>query len=86
MRKLIVEISDTLHDSLKKTAAMNSVTIKEIVITLIDNFLEKKKSRPVTNTGFCGKWKDERSAKQIINDIKTHRKWMLEQPGKTKKM
>lgn len=86
MGKLIVEISDELHDNLKKTAALNGITIKEITIALLDNFLKKQKLHHSSTTGFCGKWQDDRTAKQIIKDIKAHRKWMISQSKKIKKI
>ena len=86
MGKLIVEISDELHDNLKKTAALNGITIKEITIALLDNFLKKQKLPHFSITGFCGKWQDERTAEQIIKDIKAHRKWMISQSKNTKKI
>lgn len=86
MGKLIVEISDELHDNLKKTAALNGITIKEITIALLDNFLKKQKLPHSSITGFCGKWQDERTAEQIIKDIKAHRKWMISQSKNIKKI
>ena len=75
MSKLIVEISDKIHNELKKTAANHGITLKEIVTSLIDNFLVEQNTKHYTDSGFCGKWEDSRSAKQIIDDIKSHRKW-----------
>ncbi len=58
MRKLIVEIPDKLHESLKREASLNKKTIKEIVINLITNYLATNRKSKLKETGFCGKWED----------------------------
>jgi len=76
MGKLIVEIPDNLHENLKRNAALNKKTIKEIIINLITNYLAQNRKSELKETGFCGKWKDQRSPEEIISDIKSHRRWL----------
>lgn len=77
MGKLIVEIPDEIHGELKRKALSDQKTLKEIITRLIQDYLSGtiKKSSAKKSTGFCGKWEDQRSAKEIIADIKTHRQW-----------
>ena len=77
MGKLIVELPDEIHGELKKKATMDNKTLKEIVTNLIKKYLSglQEKTKPKRETGLCGSWEDERSADEIIRDIKTHRKW-----------
>ncbi len=77
MRKLIVELPDEIHGELKKKATMDNKTLKEIVTNLVNKYLsrEQEQIRIKKKTGLCGSWEDDRSAEEIIRDIKIHRKW-----------
>jgi hypothetical protein len=77
MGKLIVELPDEIHGELKKKAAVNHKTLKDIITELIHEYLYTHEKHVPTKkmTGLCGSWDDERTAEEIIRDIKTHRKW-----------
>jgi len=76
MGKLVVELPDEIHEAIKRKAALSNKTIREIVISLLNDYLSREgKTEKLQETGFCGKWEDERTAEEIISDIKSHRKW-----------
>lgn len=80
MGKLIVELSDEVHRELKKKAADNHKTIKDIITGLVDKYLHiAEKQMAAKETRLCGAWDDERTAEEIIKDIKAHRKWFAKQ-------
>lgn len=78
MRKLIVELPDEIHRELKKNAAINNKTLKEIITELIQEYIHSREKAVLAEkeTGICGSWDDERTPDEIIRDIKTHRKWL----------
>ncbi len=80
MGKLIVELPDEMHSELKKKAATDHKTLKDIITELIDEYLYSpaKPSPSKKKTGLCGSWSDKRSADEIIKDIKSSRKWFTE--------
>ena len=75
MSKLIVELPQELHESLKRRSALEGKTIKVIVTDLVHAFLSIRSAGDIKNTGFCGAWKDSRSAAAVLKDIKSHRSW-----------
>lgn len=77
MGKLIVELPDEIHGELKKKAAISHRTLRDIITGLIHQYLSAPEKRAMAKkaTGLCGKWEDERTADEIIKDIKAHRKW-----------
>lgn len=79
MRKLIIELPDAIHGELKKKATTDNKTLKEIVTNLISRYLSGAVEQKTTkkNTGLCGSWEDNRSAEEILKDIKIHRKWFV---------
>jgi hypothetical protein len=79
MSKLIVELPDELHGELKKKAINDQKTIKEVITELIYEYISSPKNQTSAkrNTGLCGSWEDERTADEIIKDIKTHRRWFM---------
>lgn len=81
MGKLIVELPDEVHGELKKKAAADRKTLKDIISGLIHEYLyaPKKHVPTIKKTGLCGGWSDERTADEIIKDIKTHRRWFTRQ-------
>ncbi len=76
MEKLIVELSKKIHEDLKKKAATEQKTIKDIITELIHEYLYTHEKHIPTKekTGLCGSWDDERTAEEIIRDIKSHRR------------
>lgn len=77
MGKLIVELSEELHKELKKTAAINHRTIKDVVTDLVEDYLSRsEENQDLEETGLCGKWEDTRTAEEIIADVKAHRDWL----------
>jgi len=71
MGKLVVELPDEIHEAIKRKAALSNKTIREIVIGLLNDYLSREgKTEKLRETGFCGKWEDERTAEEIIS-----RKW-----------
>lgn len=82
MGKLIVELSDELHEELRKIAVANRRSLKDIVTALIASYLSHTKHdgnrREVEETGFCGSWEDERTAEKIIADIRAKRRYFRE--------
>ncbi len=80
MGKLIVELPDEIHGELKKKAAISHKTLKNIITGLIHQYLSASEKKAAKNkTGLCGRWEDERTADEIIKDIKAHRKWFVRQ-------
>jgi len=76
MGKLIVELPDEVHGELKKKAATDHKTLKDIITGLIHEYLSaQEKQLSAKKTNLCGSWDDERTAKEIIEDIKAHRRW-----------
>lgn len=83
MTKLIVELPEEIHKELKRKALLHHRTIKEVVTDLLEEFLSRKgEGGEMTETGFCGRWEDKRSAGAIIADIKSHRAWFGKKGGK----
>lgn len=79
MGKLIVELPAELHVQLKKQAAADHKTLKVIVTSLLHHYLQMP-PRPASKrpTGLCGAWKDRRSAKALIGDIRSARRWRID--------
>ena len=76
MSKLIVEIPDQMHSQLRKAAALSDRTLREILMDLLQDYLARQRdAKSLKDTGLCGKWVDDRSADEIIRDIKQHRSW-----------
>lgn len=77
MGKLIVEIPDELHIELKKKAAANNKTLRNIINELINEYLyiNVNEKSVKQKTGLCGAWTDERDADSIIKEIKANRRW-----------
>ncbi len=79
MAKLIVELPESTHRDLKKKAALQHRTIKDVVTDLLERYLsETAKPTSLRETGICGRWRDTRTAEEIIADIKRHRSWFTE--------
>lgn len=85
MGKLMVELPDDIHQTLKRKAALNNKTMRQIVMELLDRYLsqsQEEKAKSLQETGFCGTWEDKRKAEEIISDIKKHRGWFQFQKEK----
>lgn len=80
MGKLIVELPDEIHREIKKKAIADHRTLKNIVTSLIHEYLLEERRMPtVKESGLCGSWDDERTAEEIIKDIKAQRRWFKRQ-------
>ncbi|MBI2885413.1 MAG: hypothetical protein HYY15_04490 [Candidatus Omnitrophica bacterium] len=78
MSKLIVELPEHLHASLKKHAAMEHKTLKVIVTSLLSQYLTHPgQMLPRTTTTLCGAWKDRRAAEALVADIRAARRWRI---------
>jgi mRNA-degrading endonuclease YafQ of YafQ-DinJ toxin-antitoxin module len=76
MSKLIVELSNELHASLKKQAAADGKTLKVIVTSLLDHYVQHPHPRArLRTTRLCGAWKDHRSAHVLAAELRTARRW-----------
>jgi hypothetical protein len=73
----MVELPDNLHGELKKKAAAQHATMKTVITELIEDYLSapSKEQARGKKTGLCGSWDDERSAEEIIRDVRGRRTW-----------
>ena len=78
-----MELPDELHASLKRQAAENRETLKMVVIALVDRYLRHPGAPAVSKraTGLCGAWKDARSAKAIVAEVRGARRWWTRERG-----
>ena len=78
MGKLIVELPEELHGSLKKQAAMEHKTLKVIVTSLVSYYLtHPAQGLPKAAAKLCGAWKDHRAAEAVAADIRSARRWRI---------
>ncbi|MBI2879043.1 MAG: hypothetical protein HYY19_04915 [Candidatus Rokubacteria bacterium] len=77
MAKLIVELPEEVHRELKRKATHEHRTIKGVVTDLVEGYLSLGRDAPTrpAGTGLCGRWKDPRTAAEILKDIKSRRRW-----------
>ena len=71
------DIDDRLYKYLKTSARLKNRSISQEVITIIQEYLNNTQN-PARNAtkeflALSGAWKDERSAEEIVEDIRTHR-------------
>jgi len=79
MGKLIVELPEHLHVELKKKATTQHRTLKSVITELIMNYLsEEMTTSERSETGLCGRWQDDRTAEEIVREIKSGRRWNRE--------
>ena len=73
----MVELPDNMHGELKKKAASEHTTLKNIITDMIDDYLSvtARPSSPMKKTGLCGIWEDDRPADEIVRDIRSGRTW-----------
>jgi len=65
-----------MHSQLRKAAASSERTLRDILMDLVQDYLARQRDvKSLKDTGLCGTWKDDRSADEIIMDIKKHRSW-----------
>ena len=81
MSKLIVELPEELHARLKQQAAAHRKTLKTIVISLLDQYLKTpSRAGAHTPTRLCGAWKDRQTAKAMIAELRSSRRWWTRAP------
>ena len=73
----VKSIDDQLYESLGKRAAMENRSISQEVISILKDYLSvPSKRHHKTNNQFlelCGSWQDEKSADEIIKQIRKDR-------------
>jgi plasmid stability protein len=71
------DIDDRLYQYLRTSAKLQNRSISQEVITIIQNHLNAPQKSPRNATleflALSDAWKDDRTADDIISDIKTHR-------------
>ncbi|MFZ5860926.1 MAG: FitA-like ribbon-helix-helix domain-containing protein [Spirochaetota bacterium] len=72
------DIDDRLYNFLKTSAKLQNRSISQEVLTIIENYLNSpKSSKPNATLEFLsltGAWNDERTADEIIEDLRNSRK------------
>jgi len=71
-------IDDQLYKALGRRAAMDNRSISQEVVAILKAYLSAPASHNESHTKdfleICGTWQDERSAEQIVKEIKQDRK------------
>ena len=70
-------IEDDLYEALGRRAAMDNRSISQEVITIIKDFLSKPAATSAPDAEvlkLAGSWSDDRSAKEIVKEIRSARK------------
>jgi len=70
------DIDDRLYNSLKSSAKRQNRSISQEVLTIIENYLNSSvtpKNSTLEFLTLTGAWKDEKSAEDIIKDIRESR-------------
>lgn len=71
------DVDDRLYESLKKLAANEKRSISQEVIHIIETFMANPQLHKHDYTDeflqLSGSWEDDRTAEEIIKDIKSHR-------------
>jgi len=71
------DIDDRLYDFLKRSAKLRNRSISQEVITIIQDYLNSMQSGSANATdefvALSGAWNDEKSAEEIIADIRKAR-------------
>ena len=72
------DIDDRLYESLKKLATNEKRSISQEVIHILEAYQSNPQNYSFDPTieflKLAGSWEDERTADEIINDLKSHRK------------
>lgn len=71
-------MDDALYQALAARAAQDNRSISQEVVTVIQDYLARPRSSVrEANEAFlelCGAWADDRSAREIVADIRKHRR------------
>ncbi len=71
------DIDDRLYEFLKRSAKLQNRSISQEVITIIQTYLSSAQTPSVNATqeflALTGAWKDEKSAEEIVSDIRSSR-------------
>ena len=71
------DVDDRLYESLRKLAANEKRSISQEVIHIIETYLANPQDYAYDFTeefiNLSGSWEDDRSAEEIVKDIKSHR-------------
>jgi len=76
----IKNIDEGLYEEIKRAASAENRSVSQQVLTLIRDYLAKRnqvsklKSPAQVLLGLSGTWEDERSAEEIVRDIKKARR------------
>ena len=76
----IKNIQDELYEEIKKLAAAENRSVSQQVLYLVKEYLAKKKRLTAARSPaqvlleLSGSWEDDRSAEQIVKEIKSARK------------
>ena len=76
----IKNIQDELYEEIKKLAAAENRSVSQQVLYLVKEYLAKKKRLTAAKSPaqvlleLFGSWEDDRSAEQIVKEIKSARK------------
>jgi|GEM_PF-1287401 len=73
---LQIRLPAPLKHRLSQYAALHRQSMTEIVQEALEVLL-RQSSRSLKESGFCGQWQDDRSAEEIIHDIRSHRTPLL---------
>jgi plasmid stability protein len=72
------DIDDRLYNFLKTSAKLQNRSISQEVVTIIQNYLNSSKTTSTNATleflSLTGAWKEEKTAEQIVKDIRKGRK------------
>jgi plasmid stability protein len=72
-------MDDHLYEALGARAAMENRSISQEVVTIIENYLATPLVDPHANArallALAGSWQDERSAEEIVRDIRKSRRF-----------
>ena len=72
-----MELAEEIHRELKRKALLESRTLRNVVTDLVESYLSAQSREGLEkSTGLCGVWQDERSAEEIVGDIRKNRKWL----------
>jgi plasmid stability protein len=72
------DIDNELYESLKKRAAGEHRSISQEVVRILEYHIHQPKELSADSTksflALCDSWHDDRSAKEIVIDLRKHRK------------
>lgn len=71
------DIDDRLYSYLKTSARIQNRSISQEVVSIIENYLNSPRQTNINATleflSLSGAWKDERSAEEIVRDLRSDR-------------